>query len=254
MSRVEPSEDLGQFRLVWKNKPALRVIYENIYDRISRQCGPGPTLEIGGGIGNLKERIPDVLSSDIQLSDGIDLVADGQRLPFRTGSLGNVLMVDVLHHVEFPISFLREASRALRVGGRIVMVEPAITLGSSLFYRFLHREPVDMSANPLVEGIANSNRDPYESNQAIPTLLATRYREHLERVVPQIEISTVEWFSFFTYPLSGGFQRWGMSSAGAARRGLAFESAFERLFGRVLGFRVLIRMDRSNDVRSPPGT
>ena len=51
------------------------------------------------------------------------------------------------------------------------MVEPAITWGSSLFYRLFHHEPVRMSADPLTVGKPDAMRDPYESNQAIPTLL-----------------------------------------------------------------------------------
>jgi 2-polyprenyl-3-methyl-5-hydroxy-6-metoxy-1,4-benzoquinol methylase len=43
--------------------------------------------------------------------------------------------VDVLHHLEFPVVFFREAARVLRPGGRVLMVEPAITWGSSFFYR-----------------------------------------------------------------------------------------------------------------------
>ena len=163
------------------------------------------------------------LASDVQFSPGVDLVTDAQRLPFCDRSLGNVVTVDVLHHLEFPIRFLREAARVLRVGGRVVLVEPGITVGSSLFYRYLHREPVDMSANPLMDGEPNPVRDPYASNQAIPTLLATRYRRTLEQAVPQLQLSAVEWFSLFTYPLSGGFQRWSLISPGMATYGLAVE-------------------------------
>jgi SAM-dependent methyltransferase len=244
MTKSNPSEALADFRSVWNAKPVLRLIYSDIFDRIVRECGPGPTLEIGGGIGNFKERMPDVLSSDIQFSDQIDLVVDGQRLPFVNESLGNIVMVDVIHHLEFPVRLLREASRALRIGGRIVMVEPAITFGSSLFYRCLHREPVDMTANPLIEGEPDPHRDPYASNQAIPTLLATKYRGALQKVLPQLRLSAVQWFSLFAYPLSGGFQRWSLLSPGMARWGLALERSVEIKLGRAFGFRMLIRFDR----------
>src|SRR5207253_869867 len=91
---------------------------------------------------------------------------------FRHGlMLLRMVMVDVLHHIEFPAVFFREVSRALRQGGRAIMVEPAITWGSTLFYRLIHHEPVRMSADPLAEGTPNPQRDPYDSNQAIPTLI-----------------------------------------------------------------------------------
>jgi len=108
-------------------------------------------------------------------------------------------MVDVLQHVELPIRFFREAERLLRPGGRIVMVEPAITWGSTLFYRLLHQEPVRMSADPLVEGIPNPARDPYESNQAVPTLIVIKHRERFLRLFPKFSISCVEWLSLWAY-------------------------------------------------------
>ena len=48
------------------------------------------------------------------------------------------------------------------------MVEPAITWGGSPLYRFIHPEPVDMSADPLAIGEPDPTRDPYDANQAIP--------------------------------------------------------------------------------------
>ena len=129
------------------------MLYGDLFDRIVSRCAPGQTLEIGGGIGNLKEKIASLWTSDIQYSPWLDLVADAQRLPFPSGSLDNVVMLDILHHVEWPLLFFRETARALRSGGRIVMVEPAITWGSTLFYRFIHHEPVVMSVGPLVEGV-----------------------------------------------------------------------------------------------------
>jgi hypothetical protein len=43
--------------------------------------------------------------------------------------------------------FFREAARVLRLGGRVLMVEPAITWGSTSFYRLFHHEPVRTSAD-----------------------------------------------------------------------------------------------------------
>jgi ubiquinone/menaquinone biosynthesis C-methylase UbiE len=95
-------------------------------------------------------RAPDVLATDIQFSPWLDCVAYAQHLPFAPNSAANIVMVDVLHHIEFPVAFFREALRVLKPGGRVIMVEPAITWGSTLFYRLLHQEPVRTSAAPLI--------------------------------------------------------------------------------------------------------
>src|SRR5262245_18187637 len=178
-ARVEGSaHPLFGYRRLWDHKPVLSVVYDDMFRRIAAACITGRTLEIGGGCGNLKERLPDVIASDIQYAPWLDLVADAQKLPFSDGAVSNIVMVDVLHHIEHPLNFFREAARLLHAGGRVVMVEPTITFGSTLFYRFVHQEPVDMSCNPLTEGEPDPERSPYASNQAIPTLIATKHREN----------------------------------------------------------------------------
>jgi hypothetical protein len=148
-----------------------------------------------------------------------------------------------MHHVVFPLRFLRAAGQPLRSGGSLVMVEPAITWGSALFYRYIHQEPVDMSAEIFADGIPDGQRDPYAANQAIPTLLV-RDRDKFHRLVPELRIKDVSWFSFATYPLSGGFKPWTLVSEKTARAGLVFERRFERLFGRGFAFRMLIVIER----------
>lgn len=234
------SETLDDYRRVWDRKPVLRTVYADFFSRIAGNCVPGRTLEIGGGIGNLKELLSDALSCDIQVSRRLDFVADAQSLPVRDGALSNIVMLDVLHHLEYPVTFLKDAHRALEPGGRVVMVEPAITWGSTLFYRFLHQEPVNMSADPLVEGTPDPARDPYDSNQAIPTSLATRDRLRLAQALPGLALQKAEWFAFLAYPLSGGFKPWSLIPEKAARALLKAESVFEKPLGRHLGFRVLL--------------
>lgn len=236
---------LHDYRDIWKRKPALRAIYGDFYGRIGAACVCGLTVEIGSGIGNLKERIADVLATDVQFAPWLDCVADAQHLPVASGSVSNIVMVDVLHHIEFPCRFFEEAGRALGKGGRIVMVEPAITWGSTLFYRLLHEEPVRMGADPLAHGCPVPGRNPYDANQAIPTLIATRHRDRFHRMFPHLRIVQTTWFSFAVYPLSGGFKAWSLVPARLARAALDAERLFEPLFGRTAGFRMMLVIERT---------
>jgi SAM-dependent methyltransferase len=246
--KAPQSDQLDQLRAVWERKPTLRLVYEDFYDRIAEACHPGVTIEIGGGIGNLKRRLGDVISTDIQSAPWLDCVADAQRLPFAAASAANIVMVDVLHHIEFPIVFFREATRVLRPGGRVLMVEPAITWGSSLFYRLFHHEPVRTSeVDVLGDGNPDPRRNPYTSNQAIPTLLATRERQRFQRLLPALRIARVDWFSFAAYPLSGGFQAWSLISEKLAHRVLRMERAIEPALGRFMGFRMMLVVEKAMD-------
>lgn len=238
------ADPLNEYLTAWDRKPVLRTVYNDFYDRIVSACAAGLTVEIGGGIGNLKQRLPNVVATDIQFAPWLDCVADAQHLPLADGTVSNIVMVDVLHHIEYPAVFFREVFRALRPGGRIIMVEPAITWGSTLFYRFIHHEPVRMSADPLADGTPDPKRDPYDSNQAIPTLIATRDRERFHRMFPQLRIAQVDWFSFAVYPLTGGFKPWSLISVGMAARALKLERAVEPALGRLAAFRMMLVVEK----------
>jgi SAM-dependent methyltransferase len=235
---------LDRYREIWDKKPVLRTVYADFFDRIVEVCVDGHTLEIGSGISNFTERMPEAIASDIQFGSDLDLVADAQRLPFADDFLGNIVMLDVLHHIEYPRLFLQRAAKSLRRGGRLVMIEPAITWGSSLFYRYVHPEPVNMLADPLALGEPDPARDPYDGNQAIPTLIATRDRERFHALMPELRIIKVEWFAFVVYPLSGGFKRWSLIPDGWVAPLLSFEHKLETKLGSILGFRMMLVIEK----------
>jgi len=232
------------YRDIWERKPALRAVYGDIFERIRSETVEGRTLEVGGGSGNLKALLPDTICSDIQRAPWVDLVCDAQQLPFPPGLFANVVMMDVLHHIEFPLHALREFHRVLRPGGRLIFCEPAITPLSGIFYRLFHDEPVDMSADPLANGEVSAGRDPWLSNQAIPTLLVGRDRQRVADTLPGLRLTKVERFSFLAYPLSGGFQAWSLLPTGMAACLLALEWRARHLFGRFAAFRLLAVYER----------
>jgi hypothetical protein len=125
------------------------------------------------------------------------------------------------------------------------MVEPAITWGSTAFYRLFHHEPVRTAADVLKDGSPDPRRDPYDSNQAIPTLIATRDRDRFHRLVPTLRITGVQWFGLAAYPLSGGFQPWSLIGGDVARRLLCFERALEPALGRFTAFRMLLTVEKA---------
>jgi SAM-dependent methyltransferase len=232
------------YRAIWDRKAGLRAVYSDIYRRMLSVAVPGRILELGGGSGNFKTFAPDAVSTDILSAPWLDVVCDAQRLPFPDQLFSNVMMMDVLHHVENPLRALREACGVLRVGGRLILCEPAITPLSGIFYGLFHEEPVDMSADPLREGSISADRSPYDSNQAIPTLLVDRYRVALAAALPELALVQVDWFSFLAYPLSGGFQPWSLLPAKVAEPLLALEWRLRHTLGRLAAFRLLAVYER----------
>lgn len=227
------------YREIWNCKPALREIYSDIYRHMMAACVPGPILEIGAGSGNFKAFAPQAVTSDIMSAPWLDVVCDAQRLPFADASFANIAMVDVLHHVGSPLRFMQEAQRVLRPGGRLIMCEPAVTPVSHVLYRLFHDERTDMTDDPLADGTVRPDKDPWDSNQAIPTLLLGRYRDALSSAVPGLVLESAEHFALVAYALSGGFRPWSLLPVWLARPLLKIEWATRQLWGRLAGVRVL---------------
>ena len=233
-----------EYRRIWEAKPVLRLLYETYYREIVRQVRPGRTLEIGGGSGNLKRFMDGIVSTDIVYGPWLDAVADAGQLPFRAKSFDSIVLFDVLHHLPSPRNFLSEAVRTLKSGGRIVMIEPAITPLSGIFYRLFHPEPVVMGVDPLAAAGPVAGRDPWLANQAIPTLLLFRDRERLRREFPGLRLVLVRRFGLWSYPLSGGFRPWSLLPVRLIRPLLAAEAWFEPALGWLMGFRLIAVLER----------
>lgn len=235
----------GHYRDRWKSKPVLRAIYTDYYRRIVAECKPGRSLEIGGGSGNLKEYISDVVSTDIVAAPWLDAAADAQALPFADGSFANLVLVDVLHHIQWPKLFLAEAVRVLQPGGRLIFLEPAITPVSWIAYKFFHPEPVHMGADPLAEGQVDPRRDPFDANGAIPSLLFGRYAGKFKRAFPQLSIVKIERLSYIAYPLSGGFRSWSLIPAAMVDRLLAVERVLAPILAPLMAFRLFVAVQKA---------
>jgi SAM-dependent methyltransferase len=155
-------------------------------------------------------------------------------------------MLDVLHHLERPIEFLREASRVLKRGGRLAMIEPAMTTLARRFYDRFHEEPVDMNADPFAPVAINPDRDPFDANQAIPSLLfaTAPARKLVEQTIPSLRVRSVEWQSLFAYPMSGGFQSWSLIPAALVGPMLALEKRMPGPVRQHLAFRMMVVLER----------
>lgn len=237
---------LNEHRIVWQDKPALRAIYTDFYRRIVAACRPGPSLEIGGGSGNLKDFASEVISTDVVPTPWLDAAADAQALPFAEESFTNIVMVDVLHHIERPRRFFAEAERVLRPGGRIIFIEPGISPVSWLFYRYFHPEPVVIYDDPLGDGALDPTRKPFDANQAIPTLLLGRHRQRLEQAFPRLVLVEVNRFGFFAYPLSGGFRPWCLIPSAIVEPLLHVEAVLSPLLGRLMAFRLFAVFEKES--------
>jgi SAM-dependent methyltransferase len=245
--RARTLERFERHRRVWDDNPALRQLYADWYARIAAELPPaalGPRLEIGSGPGFAREFIPDLELSDLVQAPWHDREVNADALPYADGSLGAIVLCDVLHHLPAPRRFFEEAVRVLRPGGRIVMCEPYMSGASYPIYKLFHEEPIVLDSDPLADQRGAVARDPFESNQAIPTLLFGRARGPFEAMFPELGIVAIDHLAGLSYPASGGFSRRPFLPLSAWSMLHRIEARLPKTLIRWLAFRMLVTVER----------
>ena len=190
-------------RQIIREKGFLERLYAEWYSRITSRIPTTATdvLEIGSGAGFLKRMLPQVITSEVFALEDIDRVENAMALSFTDSSLDAIVMTDVLHHVPDVSRFFSEASRTVRKGGVIVLIEPWRTRWSQWVYSHLHHEPfrTDTSDWRLPPGGPLS-----VANGAIPWMVFKRDRSRFERENPELCIKVIEPLMPFSYLASGG--------------------------------------------------
>jgi SAM-dependent methyltransferase len=243
--QVEIEENLNS----WTNKPLLREIYHSFYKKIVAAFNPhakGLVVEIGSGIGNLKEHFPGALATDLFPNPWLDLVCDGYELPFSDKSLSHLILFDVFHHLEAPVAFIKEAARALGRGGRLIIFDPCISLASFPAYGLFHHEPVAWGADIDLRAALPRPRK-YYAAQGNATRLFFR-TDPARWVGSGWKVAQRDSFASFAYLFSGGFSKPALYPAALlpALRGL------DRLLtplGPLFAARCLVVLERTD---SPP--
>lgn len=188
-------------REIVRDKLFLLALYREWYQIICDNLPEeGAILEIGSGAGFFGEISPRVITSEIFLTNGISLVADGRQLPFADEVLSAVAMTDVLHHMPNVSIFFKEAARCVKPGGCMVMIEPWKTPWSEWIYRNFHSEPFEPAAGwdiPATGPLSGANG-------ALPWIIFHRDRARFETEFPQWHLQEIQPLMPLAYLISGG--------------------------------------------------
>lgn len=190
-------------RTIIKTNSFLRKVYESWYGILLNKFREinGRILELGSGGGFLAEIHPKVVTSEVFYCSHVQIILNGETLPFSAGTLSAIVMTNVLHHIPNVRKFFREAARCLHPGGSIALIEPWLTPWSRFVYGHLHHEPFD----PITltwEFPATGHLS--AANGALPWIVFERDRAIFESEFPEFQIQTIQPIMPFRYLVSGG--------------------------------------------------
>jgi SAM-dependent methyltransferase len=200
--RDDPAVTLLHGEIIQK-KPFLKRIYIDFYRQFLKAV-PEPAdkflVELGSGGGFIKKIIGNVVTSDVLDVPNVDKVFSAVEIPFENASVDAFFMIDVLHHIADSRAFFTEALRSLKVGGKVVMIEPANTLWSRFIYKNFHHERFDPSGQWGLE----KDKPLSAANGALPWIIFSRDREEFCRSFPCLQIVRMHSHTPLLYLLSGG--------------------------------------------------
>lgn len=192
-------------RKIIREKYILNQIYVDFYKEFMKTKYPkGPIVELGSGAGFIKEVMPKAITSDVLPGPDIDKVFFAEKVPYKNSSVAGFLMIDVLHHIKNPEKAFKEMARCLKIGGKIVMIEPYNSPIAGLMYKYIHYENFNPQSGWKIKGKGRMS----DSNTALPWIIFVRDRKIFEQKFPTLKINKVTPHTPFKYILSGGLSKY----------------------------------------------
>ncbi len=206
ISHLDLPETTIEHSQIIKNKPSLREIYIQYYKQFKRLLPiniRGKVIELGSGGGFIKEIIPEAITSDVMPLPMCDLEFSVEKIPFPNKSISAFLMLNTFHHFKNPEKALKEMSRCLKPGGRIIMIEPYNNFWSRLIYQNTHHEVFDPKA-----GWAIKSKGPLSgANGAMAWIVFLRDAKKFKDKHPELDIIRNQPHTPLSYLLSGGLSK-----------------------------------------------
>lgn len=193
---------------LWNRKPVLHKVYVGFHQLMAQRLSKlseGKIVELGSGMGNIHETIPNCVRTELFPFPWIDQIENAYQLTFETASVSDLLMVDVFHHLRYPGNALKEFRRVLMQGGRVIMMEPYISALGYLIYGPLHPEPIGWARQ--MEWFAPANWSPdrvdYYSAQGNATRIFAQ--KYFADQLSDWKIVEVKRYAALAYVGSGGY-------------------------------------------------
>jgi SAM-dependent methyltransferase len=240
--------EIQRNRQAWQRKPMLREIYHGFYRLISTRIDPavpGPVIELGSGMGRIKDIIPQCRTTDLFANPWLDGQENCYQLSFADNSTSNLILFDVWHHLRYPGTALGEFHRVLAPGGRLILFEPAASWLGRLVYNFFHHEPVAVR-DPITwdapADFSPGNADYYAAQGSATRLFW--WGEGHERLAGW-RLREVHPLASFAYFASGGFS--GPQLGGRFLHGLMRGlDTLTAPFPRIFAARLLVVLEKRN--------
>lgn len=222
------------------------MVYADFYRLIAKnlsELSDSKVVELGSGLGNIHEVIPDCIRTDLFPYPWIDQVENAYQLSFDDESISDLILTDVFHHLKYPGTALNELRRVLRKGGRVIMLEPCMSLLGGVVYGMFHTEPI--AVTQPIEWFAPNGWSPDQIDYYAAQGNATRVfvgGAFSSQLKTWKKVETVR-LSAIAYIASGGYSVSQLYPTGMLPLLKGIEKAFD-LFSALFATRLLVILEK----------
>lgn len=232
--------------------PTVKEFLTGLYSELIKELATEDKyLEIGAGAGisSIFLEKYNVTRTDI-LPWGDGLVSGGvnaENIPYEDGSFSGVFGMDMLHHMEFPYRVINDCMRVTKEKGKIIFIEPYVSLLSFSVYRIFHTEKTSIwkRVSPKKPAIGSLPEDG-DQHMCQSIFLSRQGLRHLRNETDRnysIEKRFIHPLSFFS---TGGLSRPLKTKPEIIRRIQAIEEKLPNWFLRLTASRIVVVINLEN--------
>jgi SAM-dependent methyltransferase len=222
----------------------LNYYYRWLYSKIDINLSiSGKVLEIGAGNGMSHDFIQrdDIVRTEF-MEDVPQYVVggiDGANLPFANNFFESAFAVDVVHHIPDSLNAINELLRVTKSGGKIILVEPYVSVFSYPVYKIFHNERTNIRL--VASNYRNwVSKTPGDGNQGLTqNLLKCLNKGKLSLNYKNVEIQT-EFISPLSFFATGGLNKPLAVPSKLIGLLIKIESKIPNLILRFIGSRMVI--------------
>lgn len=232
-------------------KSAVNHYYRWLYRKIEINLSDsGKIIEIGAGNGMSNDFIKggDILRTEFMKDVPQYVIGgiDATNLPFEDNYFSSAFAVDAIHHIPDSLKAINELLRVTKIGGKIVLVEPYVSLFSYPIYKIFHNERTNFRLKPSNYGNWVSAA-PGDGNQGLTqNLLKCMKRAALPLKYSNVEITT-EFISPFSFFATGGLSNPLPVPRKLISIILKIENQIPNQILRIIGSRMIIVIQKSSE-------
>lgn len=186
----------------------LKFLLKNRYEWMNeyiKEDSRGIDVGCGSGISEFYIKSKNFILTDYADNDWLDVKnVDALNMPFDDASFDFIVSSNMLHHVPYPVSFLKEMNRVLKPGGLLLVQEINASFFMRLFLRLMRHEGYSFEIDVFNEETVCTNpNDLWSANCAIPNLLFGDEKK-FNRNAPYFKIIRNKYCEFLIFLNSGG--------------------------------------------------